>query len=168
MANTIFQCQRWPFTSKWLSNRYRPLKKTSYFHRVITELSFGAWPADEIWQCCFFLFEYLTSSVFRGVLWHSVERSHETVECKHGNKWQQELIPQKCPRNICLYFSFKISQYPDDTVIVTDGSESSIQKIFNVLKRFSQVSGLKVNLEKSYLFQLWPPHPHPTIHLSTF
>lgn len=57
--------------------------------------------------------------------------------------------------------TLKISNYADDTVIITDGSESSINEVVNVLNRFSKVSGLTVNLDKSYLFPLGPLFSNP-------
>ena len=49
---------------------------------------------------------------------------------------------------------FKITHYADDTVLLCNGSSHSINSIMGVIKDFGNVSGLKVNCEKSYLFPL--------------
>ena len=51
---------------------------------------------------------------------------------------------------------FKISQYADDTVIISDGSECCLNEIYTTLLNFYNISGLKVNLDKSYIFPLGP------------
>ena len=53
-------------------------------------------------------------------------------------------------------FEVKISQYADDTVLICDGTDNSISEIRKVLNNFSNVSGLKVNFEKSFIFLLGP------------
>ena len=52
--------------------------------------------------------------------------------------------------------SLKISQYADDTVIITDGSEMSLFEVNKVLQKFCDNSGLKINFDKSHLFLLGP------------
>ena len=64
--------------------------------------------------------------------------------------------------------SLKISQYADDTVIITDGSESSLQEVMNVLQLFCISSGLKINSEKSHLFLLGPLFEHHPVYLTQF
>ena len=44
---------------------------------------------------------------------------------------------------------FKISQFVDDTTLLMDGSESSLQYTMNVLEVFGSLSGLKMNLSKT-------------------
>ena len=44
---------------------------------------------------------------------------------------------------------FRISQYADDTSIILDGSESSLNQTISELERFSRISGLHVNFEKT-------------------
>ena len=44
---------------------------------------------------------------------------------------------------------FKISQYADDTSLLLDGSEESLNVSLNLLKWFEGISGLKVNFEKT-------------------
>ena len=46
---------------------------------------------------------------------------------------------------------FRISQYADDTSIILDGSESSLNQTISELERFSRISGLHVNFEKTQL-----------------
>ena len=43
----------------------------------------------------------------------------------------------------------KISQYADDSTLISDGSRQSLHNIFSVLDTFASVSGLKVNYEKT-------------------
>ncbi len=44
---------------------------------------------------------------------------------------------------------YKLSQYADDTVLFLDGSEESMSTAFHTLDIFANVSGLKVNIEKT-------------------
>ena len=44
---------------------------------------------------------------------------------------------------------FRISQYADDTSIILDGSESSLNQTISELERFSRIPGLHVNFENS-------------------
>ena len=44
---------------------------------------------------------------------------------------------------------YKISQYTDDTQRLLDGSENTLNETLNVLNRFCQISGLKINVEKT-------------------
>ena len=46
---------------------------------------------------------------------------------------------------------FRISQYADDTSIILDGSEDSLNQTISDLERFSRISGLHVNFEKTQL-----------------
>ena len=45
--------------------------------------------------------------------------------------------------------NFKLSQYADDTQIVLDGSELSLRETLNTLNQFYNMSGLKINVEKT-------------------
>ena len=47
----------------------------------------------------------------------------------------------------------KISPYADDTTLFLDGSKASLQESLRVLDRFSQISGLKLNVTKTEV--LW-------------
>ena len=42
-----------------------------------------------------------------------------------------------------------MSQYADDTQIFLDGSEQSLQEALSILDRFYEISGLKINVEKT-------------------
>ena len=44
---------------------------------------------------------------------------------------------------------YKISQYADDTQLLLDGSESTLNETLNVLNTFYLMSGLKLNVEKT-------------------
>ena len=46
---------------------------------------------------------------------------------------------------------FKISQYADDTSVILDGTETSLNHTLTELSHFSQISGLKVNFDKTQL-----------------
>ena len=43
----------------------------------------------------------------------------------------------------------KLSQYADDTTMISDGSELSFSETLNLFDKFSNISGLKVNYEKT-------------------
>ena len=43
----------------------------------------------------------------------------------------------------------KISQYVDDTTLILDGSYTSMQQSFSLLDSFAEISGLKVNYDKT-------------------
>lgn len=44
---------------------------------------------------------------------------------------------------------FRMSQYADDTQIFLDGTEASLKESLNILNTFYQMSGLKINFEKT-------------------
>ena len=46
---------------------------------------------------------------------------------------------------------FKISQFADDTTLILDGSKSTLLAALNVLEVFGNMSGLKVNMDKTKL-----------------
>ena len=46
---------------------------------------------------------------------------------------------------------FKISQFADDTTLILDGSRSTLLAALNVLEVFGNMSGLKVNMDKTKL-----------------
>ena len=43
----------------------------------------------------------------------------------------------------------KLSQYADDTTLILDGNQTSPQRSFYILEKFGEVSGLRVNCEKT-------------------
>ena len=43
----------------------------------------------------------------------------------------------------------KVSQYADDTTLILNGSDVSMQQSFYLLDSFAEISGLKVNYEKT-------------------
>ena len=43
----------------------------------------------------------------------------------------------------------KLSQYADDTTLTLDGTQESLERSFAILDKFSEVSGLRVNCEKT-------------------
>ena len=51
-------------------------------------------------------------------------------------------------------YSFKIAQFADDTAIILDGTQHSLQATLNVLEIFGSMSGLKMNSEKQNLYGL--------------
>ena len=46
---------------------------------------------------------------------------------------------------------FKISQFADDATLILDGSRSTLLAALNVLEVFGNMSGLKVNMDKTKL-----------------
>jgi hypothetical protein len=44
---------------------------------------------------------------------------------------------------------FKITQYADDTTLILDGSERSLENAFKTLQVFREMSGLKINIDKT-------------------
>ena len=44
---------------------------------------------------------------------------------------------------------FKLTQFADDTTLVLDGSQHSLQTALNVLEVFGDLSGLQINREKT-------------------
>ena len=47
--------------------------------------------------------------------------------------------------------TFKITQFADDTTLILDGTLNSLQSALNILKIFGELSGLKMNCEKTKL-----------------
>ncbi len=45
--------------------------------------------------------------------------------------------------------NFKITQYADDTTLILDGTEDSLKYAFETLHRFREMSGLKINIDKT-------------------
>ena len=43
----------------------------------------------------------------------------------------------------------KLTQFADDTTLILDGSDHSLQSALNVLEIFGNFSGLKMNMEKN-------------------
>ena len=43
----------------------------------------------------------------------------------------------------------KLSQYADDTTLILDGTQESLERSFAILDKFSEVAGLRVNCEKT-------------------
>ena len=53
-------------------------------------------------------------------------------------------------KGICINgIEYKISQLADDTTLLLDGSEDTVNKTFDILYHFSQFSGLKINFDKT-------------------
>ena len=52
---------------------------------------------------------------------------------------------------IIILKEIKITQLADDVTIILNGTEDSIQAALNVLKIFGNISGLKVNTEKTQI-----------------
>ena len=44
---------------------------------------------------------------------------------------------------------YKLSQFADDTTVILDGSKESLNETLNTLTEFSQISGLKINFDKT-------------------
>lgn len=52
--------------------------------------------------------------------------------------------------------SLEMSQYLKETVVITDGSDSSLLEASKVLNLFCDTSGMKINFDKSHLFLRGP------------
>ena len=46
---------------------------------------------------------------------------------------------------------YKLTQFADDTTIILDGTSKSLQATLNILEIFGEISGLKMNSEKTKL-----------------
>ena len=44
---------------------------------------------------------------------------------------------------------FKLTQFADDTTLILDGSQHSLQTALNVLEIFGNISGLRMNMDKT-------------------
>ena len=53
-----------------------------------------------------------------------------------------------------LGYEHKISQYADDTTLITKNCKNNLNRVLDTLKFFHKVSGLKVNIEKTKVVQL--------------
>ena len=51
-------------------------------------------------------------------------------------------------------YQHKISQYADDTTLITKNCKNSLNRVLDTLKSFHHISGLKVNIEKTKVVQL--------------
>jgi hypothetical protein len=47
---------------------------------------------------------------------------------------------------------YKISQFADDTSLLLDGSENSLNTALNLLNKFTEIAGLKINFDKTKVF----------------
>ena len=48
----------------------------------------------------------------------------------------------------------KLTQFADDTTVILDGSQKSLQATLNTLEIFGSISGLEVNKDKTNLYGL--------------
>ena len=48
----------------------------------------------------------------------------------------------------------RLSQYADDTIIYLSATEKNLEKCCSILTRFGNISGLKINIEKSNVIRL--------------
>ena len=48
----------------------------------------------------------------------------------------------------------KLSQYADDTTLILDGTQESLERSFAILEKFGEVSGLRVNCEKTEVLRI--------------
>ena len=62
-------------------------------------------------------------------------------------------------------YEHKISQYADDTTLITKNCKNSLNRVLDTLKFFHGVSGLKVNIEKTKVVQLGKPGGSRMINL---
>ena len=50
----------------------------------------------------------------------------------------------------------KLSQFADDTTLIMDDSNSTLNNVFYMLEKFEEISGLKVNTQKTILMSIGP------------
>ena len=48
----------------------------------------------------------------------------------------------------------RVSQYADDTLIYLDANECNLSYCFDILTKYSNISGLKINVNKSKIVRL--------------
>lgn len=48
-----------------------------------------------------------------------------------------------------ILIEYKLGQYADDTFLFLDGEEDSLKESLSMFEKFREVSGLKINLEKT-------------------
>jgi hypothetical protein len=46
---------------------------------------------------------------------------------------------------------YRLSQYADDTSLILDGSPAALDASLRLLQFYAEISGLKINLEKTYV-----------------
>ena len=62
---------------------------------------------------------------------------------------------------------YKISQYADDTQLFLNGSENSLREALDVLQKFYEMSGLKINVEKTKAIWIGSLSNSPTDYVVT-
>ena len=67
------------------------------------------------------------------ILYYLINKNPDTKDINTGNK------------------EFYLTQFADDTTLILDGSQSSLQAAFNTIDVFSRYSGLKINKSKTKL-----------------
>ena len=62
------------------------------------------------------------------------------------------IINEKCLKGISVNDNeFKITQFADDTTLILDGSQNTLLAALNVLEVYGNMSGLRVNMDKTKL-----------------
>ena len=80
---------------------------------------------------------------------------HRTTDIGHRTAKKAKIIYPP-PRGVDIIIGitskgkeFKLTQFADDTTLLLDGSERSLQSALNTLEIFGTFSGLKINKEKT-------------------
>ena len=130
----------------------------NFLHKALEYLNFG----DSVRQWIKMFYNGISSAVIQaGHLssFFNIQRG-----CRQGDPLSPylfvicaEFLAAKIKKNenikgiIINGIEFKISQYADDTSVILDGTETSLNHTLTELSHFSQISGLKVNFDKTQL-----------------
>ena len=52
-------------------------------------------------------------------------------------------------------FEIKLTQFADDTTLILDGKQDSLQAALNIIETYGNISGLKMNTEKTKIIWAW-------------
>ena len=67
------------------------------------------------------------------------------------NFYQQNFEKKNIKGNKIDLKEFKISQFADDTTVILDGSDDSLTHTLQEVEKFSKISGLKINYDKTQI-----------------
>ena len=123
----------------------------TFIEKCLSSFQFG--PMLRKW-ISLFLYNTETCVILNGLLsnFFKVERG-----CRQGDPISPyifilcaEILAIKIRQSITIDGEeYKISQFADDTSLLLDGSEKSINASLNLLNTFSEISGLKINFDKT-------------------
>jgi hypothetical protein len=59
----------------------------------------------------------------------------------------------------------KIGQYTDDTFLTIDGSQGSLCNTLQILRHFENISGLRINVDKTHVIKLGTEYDNQICHI---